>query len=123
MEDATQEYELMSLRQDMKSVGEYLKDVSEQIIENKISNYPVFIVHKEEAIQLGRPLIIAEQTKTNWSFNASFIENLIKKGILDYEKLPDFQNIYKNPKEFACIFMATPQFMNFVWCPFNVDEA
>lgn len=116
------EQNMMSLREDMKVLGEYLQEIAQQLNEQNITRYPIFIAHKEAAIQLGKPIIDAEKSKTNWSFNASMLEEMVRKNIVEQDKLEDFREVYKNPKETACIFLATPEQMNFVWCPYNLEE-
>ncbi len=121
--EQSSEQNMMSLREDMKVLGEYLQEIAQQMKEHNISRYPVFIAHKETAIQLGKPVIDAERSKTNWSFNASMLEELVGKQIVEKEKVLEFREVYNNPKEIACIFLVTPEQMDFVWCPYNLEEA
>lgn len=113
---------MMSLREDLKVVGEYFQDIAQQMIEHNITRYPIFIAHKETAIQLGKPIIDSEKSKTNWSFNASLVEEMINKGIVEKANIDTFKDVYKNPKENACIFLATPEQMDFIFCPYDLEE-
>jgi len=117
----TREEKLLSLRQDLKKVGNYLQSVSSEIIENKVSRYPVFIVHKEPSISMGRVVLQAETSGTFWTFSASLLEEFVKKGIIDKEKIDDFRDVYKDPKMFACFFLLTPEDMEFIFCPYDLD--
>jgi len=121
MADMTREERLMSLRQDMKQVGGYLQKVAEQVLENEISKHPIFIAHKEEAIGMGRLILPAKTTRTEWSYSASLLEEFIRKDIVDRKKADDFREVFKDPKYFACFFLLHPEDMNFIFCPYDLD--
>lgn len=117
----TRSEKLLSLRQDLKTVGNYLKSIAKEIIDNKVSNYPVFIVHKEESISLGRVILQSETSRTFWSYNASLLEEFVKRDIVGKDKLDDFREVYKDPEMFACFFLLTPEDMEFIFCPYDLD--
>ncbi len=117
-----QEQSLLSLRSDLKKVGEYLKEIAEAILDNEISEFPLFIVHRERAISLGRAVVLAEKSGTYWSFNASMLEELVGRGIIQADKVEEFRTLYKDARYYACIFMLTPETMNVVFSPFLFHE-
>ncbi|MCB0514959.1 MAG: hypothetical protein R2798_13405 [Chitinophagales bacterium] len=116
------EQKLLSLREDMKIVGGYLQEIALAMLENNISKYPLFIAHHESAINLGKAVIVAEKSRTHWSFNASMLEELVVKKLFDKDKISDFVETLGDPTQNTCIFMATPDEMNFIFVPFEVDE-
>ena len=117
----TREERLLSLRQDMKKIGLYLQSVAREIIDNQVSNYPVFIVHKEPSISMGRVVLQADTSRTFWTYSASLLEEFIKRDIVGKEKLDDFRTVYKDPQMFACFFLLTPEDMDFIFCPYDID--
>jgi len=113
---------IKSLDQDIPVYEDYLKEISEQVLREKISKYPLFIAHKEPAIALGRPIIVSEKAKTNWSINASIAEELFSKNILGQEKLDDFKTAFKDPKTHILFFILTPKEMKFLFRPYTTKR-
>jgi len=113
---------LKSIHEDVQQIGDYLQEVSAGITLNKISNYPIFVVHKEEYIPLGKMIINAEMTKTNWSFNASFAEDLVAKEVLQADRFEEFKKIYKEKSNQACLFVVSKELQKFIFSPYPETE-
>ena len=113
---------LESINEDMQQIGDYLQEVSAGIIQNKISNYPIFVVHQEEYLPLGKTIINAEMTKTNWSFNASFAEDLVAKEVLQADRFDDFKKVYKEKTKQACLFLVSKKVQQFIFVPYSEDD-
>jgi len=118
----TREEKLLSLREDVKVLGDYLKEISMGVMKEGISRFPIFIAHKEPAISLGKLIIDAEKSKTHWSYNASLLEDFFNNEILDESQEELIETNFKDPKFFACIFLLTPEDMDFVFCPFDLED-
>ncbi len=119
----TYEEKLFQLREDQKKVGTYIKKVSEEIRKNKVSKYPVFIAHKEtEAIKLGRIILKQTDILSNYSYNVSLLEEMVQLGFLDKEKALEFTKIFKDPNDYICYFLLTPEDMNFVFVPYDLEK-
>ncbi len=116
-----QQGNLLELRSDIKVIGDYLKEISNEVIELGISEHPIFVAHREDNVQLGKPIIKREQSKTNWSYNASVMEEFVKKGFLKEENLDQFKMVYKDSSRFVCFFIVDPKQMEFVWAPYDLD--
>jgi len=115
------EDKLMALRQDMKKIGPYLHSVSKEIIENKVSKYPIFVVHKEPSVSLGRVVLQSSTSGTIWTYSASLLEEFVKREIVGKENVADFRDVYKDANMFACFFLLTPEDMEFIFCPYDLD--
>jgi len=113
---------IKSLDQDLPVYEDYLKEISEQVLNEKVSKYPLFIAHKEDAIALGRPIIIKERAKTAWSINASIAEELFSKNILGEDKLEEFKKAYKDPQTHVLFFILTPEEMKFLFRPYTTKR-
>lgn len=109
---------LDSLREDIMVYGDYLKEISEACRKEKISDFPIFVAHQEPSISLGQAIIIKEQSQTAWSINASHLEDFVNRNLVDHEKELNFTQIYKDPDAFVCVFVLTPEFSNFIFCPY-----
>lgn len=120
--DESEKALLKSINDDVQLIGDYLREVSAGITENKISNYPIFVVHKEEYIPLGKMIINAEMTKTNWSFNASFAEDLVSKEVLQADRFEDFKKVYKEKTNHACLFVLSEALQKFIFSPYPETE-
>lgn len=111
---------IKSIDMDITSYEDYLKEVAELMLNNKVSKYPIFVLHQEQAVQLGSPIIDAFRSKTKWSVNASHLEEFVNKKILQAEKVDGFRTNYKNPAENLCIFVFDPQNAGFIFRPFSI---
>ena len=111
---------IKSIDLDITSYEDYLKEVVTLMLNNKVSKYPIFVLHNEEAVQLGSPIIDATRSKTKWSVNASHLEEFVNKKVLLSEKVDSFRATYKNPAKHLCIFVFNTQNAGFIFRPFNI---
>lgn len=112
---------LESVRNDVAQVGADLKLIAENVIEEGISEYPVFVA-AQEIIPFGRQIFDRDEVSLNWFFFASLLEEFMKKELISKEGVKDFQKAYKDPKERACIFIITPEVAQFVFVPYDIDQ-
>ena len=54
-------------------------------------------------------------------FSQELLEEFVRREIVGKEKVDDFRDVYKNPEMFACIFLLTPEDMEFIFCPYDID--
>lgn len=112
---------LESIRNDVAMIGDDLKLIAENVIEESISEYPIFVV-AQELIPFGRQVFDRDEVSLNWFFFASLLEEFMKKNLISREGVKDFQKAYKDPKERACIFIITPEIAQFVFVPYDIDQ-
>ncbi|MGB0839579.1 MAG: hypothetical protein ACPGXL_05540 [Chitinophagales bacterium] len=99
---------LESVEQDVRLYETTLKHLADAVLEQNISKYPIFVLHREQSgITLGRPVIDANQMNSQWSVNASVAEEFLKKKIIQPTKKEEFRKIYKNPRKYACLFVVS----------------
>jgi hypothetical protein len=55
---------------------------------------------------------------TNWSIQASTLEEFVEKGIILSQKKEHFLRCYKDPQKFMCIFVVVPEGANFAFVPY-----
>jgi len=105
MEDEMKESEkLLVIENEMKGYSKFLAAASDKIINNKASLFPIFVVSKQP-IALGISLIDREKVNSNWSINASSLEEFVNKKLVFEEKVLDFKETYKDPNLFICLFV------------------
>jgi len=115
--DKNREIKLLTLESDIQKIGETLQEASETIINENISNYPLFVAH-QHAVAIGIELFDKDQQGINWSFNATTLEEMVAKKIVEVAKLEDFKAIYKSPEEFVCIFILDDDSSEFIFYPY-----
>ncbi len=112
---------LESVQHDVEVYSDYLLKVASGVISKQISEYPIFVAHREPLITIGRPIIVAEQMQTDWSFNASLVEEFVKKSLIDVKKEATFKHVYKDPEKFACVFIISGESdAGFAFCPYKI---
>jgi hypothetical protein len=112
------EKELLTLEADLKKYRPMFKNAADAIIEQNVSNYPIFVAHRQSPV-IGIGLLDREESNTNWSFNASTLEEFSTKQIIEMSKVDDFRKVYKNPKEFICVFILEEVLVLFIFYPLN----
>ncbi|MNE76440.1 hypothetical protein D3C80_1726770 [compost metagenome] len=109
---------LVSLEKDLKLYNESIREVAADILEAKLSDYPIFVAHQHE-VSLGQTILNSKELKTSWNINASTLEEFIEKNIIAKEREEYFVNNYKNPEEYMCLFVVVPEGANFVFYPYK----
>lgn len=104
---------------DFAKIANILQEASHQIRSRKISEYPIFPISKV-AIPLGQVLIEKEKLGLTWNYYISYLDEFIQRKLVD--KADVFEDAYKNPEEFCCLFVVDEEFTNFVFLPYPEDE-
>jgi hypothetical protein len=110
---------LGTISQDFVKVADALKEASYQIRRAGF-DYPIFAICREPQ-PIGQLLFDQIQNSTDWNYFASFLDEFLQRGIVEKDKLQDFEEAYKNPDEFCCLFVVDKQFTNFLFIPYPED--
>ena len=97
----------------------YLKmlgEAADTVRDKAVSDFPIFVVHQHE-VAVGIPLVKHDEVKTNWSINASSLEEFVAKQIIQEDKMGDFQRVYKDPDAYLCVFVLSELGADFIWLP------
>src|SRR5688500_15916418 len=117
-DDAAQkESPLKSLEKDLKMYSDSMKEIADEILNEDLSEYPIFVAHQHE-VKLGELILDKDELNTQWSIQASMLEEFVEKGIIHKDKRERFIKQYKNPQEFMCLFVVVPEGANFVFYPY-----
>ncbi|WP_461788373.1 hypothetical protein [Pedobacter sp.] len=108
---------LVSLEKDLAFYAESIKEVAVEIMVEGISATPIFVAHQHE-VKLGEMILNREELNTNWTIQASTLEEFVEKGIIKPEKKEHFVKNYKKPEEYMCVFVIVPEGANFIFYPY-----
>ncbi len=104
-----------------REIQPYKKVMSEAadiILDKEVSDFPIFIIHQHE-VELGIPLANRDTVKGNWSVNASSLEEMVSKSVIEEAKIDSFKEAYKNPREHLCLFTLSELGAHFIYVPRN----
>ena len=116
-EQAKKESPLKSLEADLKVYAESMREVAVEIMVEGISLYPIFIAHQHE-VRLGEVILDHRELNTNWTINASTLEEFIETGVIKKQLRERFIKSYKKPEDFMCVFAIVPEGANFIFFPY-----
>lgn len=117
-EEKQKESPLLSLEKDLKLYNESIHEVAIEIMVEGLSRYPIFVAHQHE-VKLGEMILDRYDLNTEWTIQASTLEEFMEKGIIKKELRERFMKTYKNPDEYMCIFVIVPEGANFVYYPYQ----
>jgi hypothetical protein len=109
---------LGKISSDFVKVADTLKEASYLIRQRGISNFPIFPICREK-MAIGQLLIGRQEFGTEWFYYASFLNEFIERALVTDEN--SFQLAWKDPDEFACLFVVDENFMNFLFIPYPED--
>ncbi len=112
MSDNTEK--LFLIEQELKQYLSIFKKTTASILDNEISKYPIYVVHKED-LQIGINVIDRFSTRSNWSIEASTLEEFVAKKLITESKVDEFRKTYKNSEEHACFFVVSELGAQFVF--------
>lgn len=86
------------------------------VMDENVSNYPIFVVSQLE-IDLGIPIVKRSEAGPRWSVHASTLEEMSAKKIIQSERVDDFRRIYKDPRDYICLFVLSDLGAKFIFLP------
>lgn len=108
---------LISLEKDLTFYADSIREVAVEIMVEGISSYPIFIAH-QHTVNIGEIILNRDELNTEWTIQASTLEEFIQKGIIHPDKKEHFLKTYKKPENYMCIFAIVPEGANFVYFPY-----
>ncbi len=107
------------LETELNTYQAILNKAADAILDQEVSDYPIFIAHQQDNIDIGLPLADREQVSGNWSIHASTLEEFVKKQLIKADKMDDFKQVYKDPRLYICVFAIQEIGATFVFIPRN----
>ena len=106
--------DFIGLKNQLKSYVGVLDKAGSVIIDERVSNYPIMVVHKQE-VEIGIPLKFEYSLPGNWSVNASTLEEFVSKMIIEDEKIEEFRDLYRKHDNHVCIFILSELGAQFIF--------
>lgn len=104
------------LEQELKTYIEPLSKAADTVINESVSNYPIFVAH-QSSTDIGIPIIDREKVAGNWSINLSSLEEFATKGLIVADKLDDFKALYQSNTKQLCFFVLSELGATFNFLP------
>lgn len=117
-QNKSKESPLKSLKKDLDLYSDSIAEVAQDIIQEQLSQYPIFVAH-QHVLNLGELILDKNELGTAWSIHASTMEEFLEKGLIKEDKKSFFIAKYKDPLAFMCLFVIVPEGANFVFYPYK----
>ena len=111
---------LGTITSDFSKVSDNLKEASYQIRSRGFSKFPIFPISRTE-IPIGQPLIKSQEMDNEWHYNASFLDEFLQRNLVEKDREKAFEEAYKDPDDFCCLFVVDQDFTNFIFVPYPED--
>lgn len=112
---------LKSLERDIQLNRDLFRNFSLAIVEEGISMFPIYIVSGTD-IAMGRPFLNKKDHDVRWNYHASFLEEFIKRGVIQEERSEDFEKAFGNPFTRGCFFFIIGDKGSFVFIDFETEN-
>ena len=109
---------LGTISSDFVVVADSLKEASYEIRSRGFSDFPIFPISKVD-IPIGQLLISKEEMALQWNYYATYLDEFEQRELI--EDRQKFEESYKDPDEFCCLFVVDKDFTNFIFIPYPVD--
>jgi len=107
---------LKQIEREIRQYVPILSKASDSVLDQDISNYPIFIVHQGE-LELGISVIDPKKVQSQWAVNLSILEEFAAKQLIKPDKIDAFREVFKNPQEQLCLFVISEIGANFIFIP------
>jgi len=109
------------IERELRQYKPMMGKAADSILDQEVSNYPIFIIHKGE-LPIGIALLDKAKTKGEWSINASILEEFTTKQIIKADRVENFREIFKDPSENLCLFVLSEAGANFIFLPRSEEQ-
>ncbi len=99
-----------------------MEQAADTILDQEVSVYPIFIVHQLN-VEIGVVLVQKEEGGAEWSIHASTLEELVTKQIIQMDKVDNFRQVYKDPRENLCLFTLSEMGATFIFLPRTMGKS
>lgn len=111
---------LKSLKTDLDFYKDSIREVSEELLSEKYTQFPIFVAHQHD-VSVGEIILDRTELGTEWTIQASSLEEFLEVGIVKEDKKEKFIQKFKDPAKHMCLFVIVPEGANFVFYPFEKD--
>lgn len=86
------------------------------ILEQEVSTYPIFVIHRE-SVEIGIPLFIPADNEKEWHISMTTLEEMTAKSLIMGDKIEAFTSIFKDPNTHFCLFLIHAGTASFIFMP------
>ncbi len=112
---------LDALKEDLRFFSPQLREVSQDIVSEGFSKYPVFVATEHE-VALGELIFPKAEYARDFNIYASTLEELIEKKLILPDKKAEFTSTYKDARKFMCVLLLTSQTASFIFVPYQMKQ-
>lgn len=113
--------QLLQLQKELEIYVDTLSQAEDVILTQEVSSFPIFVIH-QHTVDIGINIVDREQTRGNWSVNASTLEEFVTRQILSVEKVDDFKTVYKTHEDELCLFVLSELGAKFIFLPKKPEQ-
>lgn len=109
---------LSSLKVDLDFYSDSIREVSNEMVAEGYTLYPIFVAHQHE-VAIGEMILDRTELATQWSIQASSLEEFLEKEVIKKDRKNYFIQNFKDASKFMCLFVVVPEGANFVYYPYK----
>ena len=98
----------VQLQTDIQPYRRPLQQAADTVIDEKVSNYPIFVAYAGEDAE-SLPGIHVMEVPTDraliWTINLTTLEELVAKQVVTQEKIDPFRKVYRDKKDSFCFLI------------------
>ncbi|MEM6396621.1 MAG: hypothetical protein AAF741_09755 [Bacteroidota bacterium] len=102
--------EWIQLQDDVRPHLQLLSEAADTVIEQEVSNYPVFVAYfaEEQDLEVGLPVTqISSSRGRVWALRITTLEELVSRQVVLREKVDNFRQVYRNTPDSICFLIWT----------------
>ncbi|MGB3181727.1 MAG: hypothetical protein WBB45_10075 [Cyclobacteriaceae bacterium] len=108
---------LGTITQDFAVVSNILRESAYQVKKRGFSDYPIFPVSKTP-LPIGQLLLARDELALEWNYYITYLDEFVQRELIDGERIEEFQDTFKDPDEFCCLFVVDGEFTRYVFIPY-----
>ncbi len=102
------------LREKLSGWLPILSNASDMIINQGISDYPIFVISNDE-LEIG--IAMAKESEDTLKIKASTLEEFVARRLISPEKVEEFKQAYKAPDIYICISIIASDKSEIIFLP------
>lgn len=116
---APNEKQVKELEEFLNEFSGDILETSRDLIEAKFTEFPMYLVHKDNNIEIGQILLDRVELETNFYISVSTLEEFLDNGFVDPDKQKEFKKAYGDPLKQMCVLWIVGDQAHFVFFPFG----
>lgn len=116
----------VQLQTDVEHYRAPLSQAAETVIDEKVSNYPIFIAYAgDEAEKVPGIFVLDVPTDRDlvWTINVTTLEELVTKQIVTTDRVDSFRKVYRENVDQLCFLIVDEAGARFGFVPTGTSDA